>query len=330
MTTANRIYQKSRLWVLLALAAVFPFVTPNNYYLHVANIAFIFAICSLSLNLLTGCTGLFSVGHIAFYGIGAYTTALMVTKLQAPFLPTLLCSGLVAMLAGLVLGIPSLRLKGIYLAISTLAFGEIAYQVFVNWEPVTNGTRGILGIKAPSLFGFAFNNYEKYYFLVLACLVLTIIFCHNLIHSRTGRALLSIRESEIASEAMGINTVRYKIIAFATSSFFAGIAGSLYAYEVHFISPDSFVSSESISVLAMMVVGGIGSIAGSVVGAVLLTVIPEMLRSVGDIRLVLYGAAIVVIVIFAPRGLGGLIQWADDRLCGKRKSVKPRSQEAQP
>lgn len=323
----TEIYRKTRIWVILALAAGLPFLLTNNYWLHIANIAGIFAICSLSLNLLTGCTGLFSVGHIAFYGIGAYTTALLATRLHAPFLVSLLCSGLVAMLFGLVLGIPTLRLKGVYLSIATLAFGEIAYQVFVNWEPVTNGTKGILGIDAPSVFGFAFDNYKKYYYLMLTVLVLVILLCRNLIHSRVGRAFLSIRESEIAAEALGVNTVYYKIVAFATSSFFAGIAGSLYAYEVHFISPDSFVSTESISVLAMMVVGGIGNIAGSIVGAIVLSIIPEALRTIGDIRLVLYGAAIVAIIIFAPKGLGGLIDWVDGRLSGKARAKEEKGQE---
>ncbi|MFA9379505.1 MAG: branched-chain amino acid ABC transporter permease [Acetanaerobacterium sp.] len=317
-----KIYRNSRLWVLLGLALIFPLVAPNNYWLHIANIACIFAICSLSLNLLTGCTGLFSVGHIAFYGIGAYTAAILATRFDLPFYITLPCAGLMAMLFGLVLGIPTLRLKGLYLGVATLAFGEIAYQVFVNWDSVTNGTRGILGISAPVLFGIKFGDYKSYYYLVLVFLVLIIILVRNMIHSRTGRALLSIRENAIAAEAMGINIVRYKIIAFTTSAFFAGVAGCLYAYEVHFISPESFVSAESISVLAMMVVGGIGSIAGSVAGALILSIIPEVLRSVGDVRLVLYGAAIVAIIVFAPKGLGGLIEWVDDTLSGKRSNAK--------
>ncbi len=315
----STIYRYTRIPLVLLLALLFPLFAPNNYWLHIANIAGIFAICSLSLNLLTGCTGLFSVGHIAFYGLGSYTAAILSTRLELPFYVTLPCAGLVAMVFGLLLGIPTLRLKGLYLGVATLAFGEIAYQVFVNWDAVTNGTRGILGIPSPVLLGFEFRDYKSYYYLVLFFLVLVIILCRNLIHSRTGRALLSIRENAIAAEAMGINIVRYKMIAFAASAFFAGIAGALYAYEVHFISPESFVGAESVSVLAMMVVGGIGSIPGSVVGAIVLSVIPEVLRSAGDIRLVLYGAAIVGIIIFAPKGLGGAIEWVDNRLCGRYK-----------
>lgn len=318
----GKIYEKTRLWVLLIAAFLLPLVITNNYWLHVLNLGGIFAICSLSLNLLTGCTGLFSVGHIAFYGVGAYTAAILATRFNAPFLVSMLCAGLAAMVCGLILGIPALRLKGLYLAISTLAFGEIAHKVFLNWEAVTNGSKGIRGIQAPEFFGISFRSYQNYYYIVLVMLVITIVLLHNLIHSRVGRALLSIRESEIAASALGVDTVMYKIIAFATSSFFAGVAGCLYAYEVHFISPESFVSQESITVLAMMVVGGIGSIAGSIAGAFALTMLPEVLRFVGDIRMVIYGAAIVVIIIFAPKGLGGLIEWADRKLAGKDKAVK--------
>lgn len=317
--TFGKIYQKSRLWILLSIGILLPFVITNNYLFYLLNMGGIFAICSLSLNLLTGVTGLFSVGHIAFYGIGSYTAAILATRFQLPFPMVILCSGFMAMLFGLMLGIPALRLKGLYLAISTLAFGEITHKVFLNWEGVTNGSRGIRGIKAPNVLGIDFQDYRNFYFIVLAALVICVILIYNLIHSRIGRALLSIRESEIAAAALGVNTVRYKIIAFATSSFFAGIAGCLYTYNVHYISPESFVSQESITVLAMMVVGGIGSIAGSIAGAYMLFILPEFLRFAGDIRLVIYGASIVASIIFVPKGLGGLIEWVDGALCGRRK-----------
>ncbi len=323
----GKIYEKTRLWIILVITFCLPLVVSNNYWLHILNLGGIFAVCTLSLNLLTGCTGLFSVGHIAYYGIGAYTAAILSTRFGVPFLIALPCSGLVAMFFGILLGMPALRLKGLYLAISTLAFGEIAYKVFLNWNEVTNGTKGIRGIKAPVLFGINFSTYRAYYYIVMIVLVITIVLMRNLIHSRVGRALLSIRESEIAAAAMGVNTVLYKIIAFAASSFFAGIAGCLYAYEVHFISPESFVSQESTTVLAMMVVGGIGSIAGSIVGAFALTIIPEVLRFVGDIRLVLYGAAIVAIIIFVPKGLGGFLEWLDQILMGKVKKQIPEEGE---
>ena len=319
MNAFRKIYVRTRVWVLLIFMIVLPFLLPSQYAMHVANLSLIFAIMSLSLNLLTGCTGLFSVGHVAFYGIGAYTSALLTTKLGLSVWIGFFAAGCVAAFCSLILGLPSIRLKGLFLAVSTLAFGEITYQVLLNWRAVTNGSSGIIGIPSPSLFGFEFNTYQRCYYIILAVLILTIVLFRNLISSRAGRALFSIRESESASSAMGVNTYKYKIMAFMCSSFFAGVAGALYAHEVHYISPDSFKAAESTSVLAMMVVGGIGHLPGSILGGVILTVIPELLRSFGDIRLVLYGLAIVVIVVFAPSGIGGLLDRIDDAIMGRRK-----------
>ncbi len=319
MKTVRKIYLKSRLWLLLVILCVLPVILPTQYAMHVANLSLIYAIMSLSLNLLTGCTGLFSVGHVAFYGIGAYTSALLTTKLGIPVWIGFIAAGCVAALCSLILGLPSIRLKGLFLAVSTLAFGEITYQVLLNWRNVTNGSSGVIAIPSPAIGGFAFDTYQKFYYLILLTLIVAVILSKNLIHSRAGRALLSIRESESASAAMGVNTTKYKIMVFMCSSFFAGLAGALYAHEVHYISPDSFKAAESTSVLAMMVVGGIGHIPGSILGGVVLTVIPELLRSFGDIRLVLYGAAIVIIVVFAPSGIGGLLDRIDDAILGKRK-----------
>lgn len=320
MATFRKLYLKMRLWVLLIILLALPKILPTQYAMHVANLSLIFAIMSLSLNLLTGCTGLFSVGHVAFYGIGAYTSALLTTKLGVSVWFGFIAAGCVTALCSLILGLPSIRLRGLFLAVSTLAFGEITYQLLLNWRSLTNGSSGVIGIPAPSMFGFEFNTYQSYYYLILAALVVIIILSKNLIGSRVGRALLSIRENETASAAMGVNTTKFKIMIFMCSAFFAGLAGALYAHEVSYISPDSFKAAESTSVLAMMVVGGIGHLPGSILGGVLLTVIPELLRSFGDIRLVLYGAAIVVIVVFAPKGLGGLLNSIDDRIMGRKRS----------
>lgn len=322
MNTFRKIYVKARYWVLLAVLIVLPFMLPSQYTMHVANLSLIYAMVSLSLNMLTGCTGLFCAGHLAFYGIGAYASALITTKLGVSVWIGYIAAGCIAALCSLILGLPSIRLRGLYLAVSTLAFAEITYQVLLNWRSLTNGSSGVISIPAPAIAGFQFNTYQRYYYLILMVLVIMIILCHNLINSRVGRALLSIRESESASSAMGVNTTRYKILIFMCSAFFAGLAGALYAHEVGYISPDSFKAAESSSVLAMMVVGGIGNIPGSLLGGVLLTVIPEALRKFGDIRLVLYGAAIVVIVVFAPRGLGGLLDMVDNAIMGRHDSKK--------
>ncbi|MEA5060726.1 MAG: branched-chain amino acid ABC transporter permease [Candidatus Pelethousia sp.] len=332
MGTFHKIYKNSRLWVLLLLAILFPQLVSNKYFLHVANLSMMFAMLTLSLNILSGCTGLMSVGHIAFYGIGAYTSAIFTAKLGLPILVGVLMAGVISALASLLLGLPTMRLRGMYFSVATLAFGEVLYQVFINWTAVTEGTKGIKGIPSPEFLGISFRSYDTYYYLVLAALVAAIVLTHNLIHSRPGRAMLSIRENDIAAEAMGVNIIQYKIIAFMVSAFFAGVAGALYVHEVHYVSPETFASSESAAVLAMMVVGGIGSIPGSILGGIALTVMPEMLRSFGNVRLVIYGAAVVAIIIFAPRGLGGLLEWVDSRLTGKekggirRKHAKPEGE----
>jgi branched-chain amino acid transport system permease protein len=310
------------------VALLLPNIVQSNYWLQLLSLGGIYAIVSLSLNILIGYTGLFSVGHIAFFGIGAYTSAIMATRFGTPFLLNVVLSGIMAMIFGIVLGVPTLRLKGMYLGVATLAFGEIVYQVFLNWDDVTRGSKGILGVPVASILGYQFRTYRQFYYLVLIFLVLAIVLVHNLMRSRIGRALLSIRESEIAAEALGVNVVLYKVLSFATAAFFAGIAGALYCYELKCIFPESFTNSESSTVLAMMVVGGMGSIPGSILGGIVLTIIPEVLRFVGNIRLVLYGIAIVAIIVFAPKGMGGLIDWIDRKLMSiGTKKVKEQKEE---
>lgn len=318
----RKFYEKYIIYVLILIALALPLLIKSPYWLHLANLAGIYAILTLSLNLLTGCTGQFSVGHAGFYGIGAYASAIVTTKLGLPIWVGFIFAGILAAMFGVLIGIPTLRLKGLLLGVATMGFGEIMYQIFVNWEPVTNGTKGITGVPSPTFGPIVLNSYHKYYYLVLLFVVITTILILNLINSRVGRAFLAIRENEVAAEAMGINSTKFKVIAFTCSAFAAGIAGALYAHEVNFISPESFMAAESSTILAMVVVGGIGHLPGSLLGAIVLTLIPEYLRSFGDIRLVIYGAAIVAIIIFAPEGFGGLIDRINDLIKGtyKRKS----------
>lgn len=316
----RKIFEKYKVIILILIAMALPQFVENRYWLHLANLAGIYAILTLSLNLLTGCTGQFSVGHAGFYGIGAYTSAVLTVKLGLPVWAGFVCAGLMAAFFGVLIGIPTLRLKGLFLGVATMGFGEIMYQIFVNWESVTNGTKGITGVPAPSIGPIVIDSYAKYYYLILFFVVITTILILNLIDSRVGRAFLAIRENEVAAEAMGINSTRYKVLAFTVSAFFAGIAGALYAHEVRFISPESFMAAESSTILAMVVVGGIGHLPGSILGAIALTIIPEFLRSVGDIRLVIYGAAIVAIIIFAPEGFGGLLDRVNEIINGDYKT----------
>jgi len=318
----RELYKKYKVYVIVIIGLALPLFFKNPYTLHLANLAGIFAILTLSLNLLTGCTGQFSVGQAGFYGIGAYTSAVLTVKLGMPIWFGFISAGIISSLFGLLLGIPTLRLKGLLLGVATMGFGEIMYQVFINWGAVTNGPMGITGVPAPKIGPIVFDSYGKYYFIVIVALIVITILMQNLIKSRVGRAFLAIKENEVAAEAMGINSTKFKVIAFMCSAFMAGIAGALYAHEVRFISPESFVGAESSAILAMMVVGGIGNIPGSILGAAALIIIPEYLRSFGDLRLVIYGAAIVAIVIFAPAGIGGGLNKLDDFISGANRNRK--------
>lgn len=316
--TFNKIYKKARVWIVLLLALLFPFMGVNNYLLHMANISMMFAILTISLNILSGFTGLMSVGHIAFFGIGAYTAAILTTKAGMPIPVGFIAAGLVSAFFSLLLGLPTMRLRGMYFSVATMAFGEVIYQIIKNWESLTGGTKGIMKIPAIEIFGFSFKSYDKFYYLMLAGLIIIIVLTHNLKNSRTGRAMLAIKANDIAAEAMGVNVTTYKLYAFMISAFFAGIAGAFYVHEIRYVSPDTFASVESASLLAMMVVGGIGSIPGAILGGAALTILPEVMRFIGEWRLTLFGVAVVAIIIFAPKGLGGLIERIDGTLCGSR------------
>lgn len=317
----NVIYEKTRIWLVVLLAVIFPFTVANNYVLHLTCISMMYAMLTISLNVLSGFTGLMSVGHIAFFGIGAYTTAVLTTKFGiSPFIG-IIAGGILSAFFSLLLGLPTMKLKGTYFTVATLAFGVIVYQLIKNLKSITNGTAGILGIPGIEIFGVSFKSYDKYYFICLIGLALSVIIATNLLKSRSGRAILAIRESDIAAEAMGINVVNYKIVAFMVSAFIAGMAGALYTHEMRYISPEPFVQAESATLLAMMVIGGIGSIPGAIVGAFVVSLLPEALRFIGDFRLALYGAAVVIVIIFAPKGLGGLIERVDNFLCGKHKII---------
>ncbi|NLL82497.1 MAG: branched-chain amino acid ABC transporter permease [Tissierellia bacterium] len=263
-------------------------------------------ILAVSLNLIVGFTGLFSLGHAAFMSIGAYTSAVLTRNFASPFLVAILVSGIVASLAGILIGIPTLRLKGDYLAIATLGFGEIVRVLALNYDYI-GGAIGFNDIPQ--------HTNWTYLFMMV---VLTVVLIDNFIKSSHGRACISIRENEIASEAMGINTTFYKVLAFAIGAFFAGIAGSLYANYFYFIKPDSFGFMKSIDILVMVVFGGLGSIPGAIIGALSLTVISTLLQSIPDLRMVIYAVILFLIMIYRPQGLMGDTEF---RLL-KKKEVK--------
>jgi branched-chain amino acid transport system permease protein len=251
-------------------------------------------ILAVGLNLITGFTGQFSLGHAGFMCVGAYVSAIVTAKLGQPFLVGIIASGLGAALVGLVIGIPTLRLKGDYLAIATLGFGEIIRILMLNIDYV-GGASGFNDIPQ-------YTNWTWLYFMV----VISVLVISNFVKSYAGRACISIGEDEIASEAMGINTTFYKVLAFTIGAFFAGIAGALYANYFYFIKPDSFGFMKSIDILVTVVFGGMGSITGSVVGAALLSVISAFLQRYPELRMVIYSVVLFSIMVFLPRGLMGI------------------------
>jgi branched-chain amino acid transport system permease protein len=299
--------QNRRVWLpLLLAAALVPVVVRSEYILNTAVLAGIYVILASSLNITNGYTGLFSFGHAAFYGIGAYTAAILATRLGWGFALTLPAAGLVAAAFGAALALPTLRLSGIFLALVTIGFQEIAYLVTLNWMGLTRGPMGIPGIPPAGLFGVELRGNAAYYWLVLALDVLTLFVLSRIVTSRVGRAFVAIREDELAAEASGIPAFRMKVLAFVIATFFAGIAGAFFAHHARFVSADSFRLDETFVILTMLIVGGLGSLAGPVIGAVALVILPEASRFLAEYRGVVYGLILIGVILFRPEGVAGV------------------------
>jgi len=287
-----------------------------EYILHILVIAGIYIILTLSLNLIVGYTGLPALGHAAFSCIGAYASSLL--ALNAGLSPWigLLTGACAAALAGIAIGYPAVRLKGDYLALATFGLGVIVYSIAKNWVSLTRGPMGLPGIPGFSVFGFQFSGIWSYLLLVLVFVAITIFIINRIVNSPFGRVLLSIREDEIASESLGKDTTKYKLLVFIIGAFFAGIAGSLYSHYITFIDPSSFTLMESITILLMVIFGGMGRISGSIVGAIILVVFPELLRFLGmpssiaaPMRQMIYGLLLVFLMIKRPQGIMGLYRF---------------------
>jgi branched-chain amino acid transport system permease protein len=265
----------------------------NPYYIQVLTITCIYLIAALGLHLITGVTGQFSFGHAAFMSLGAYTSALLTLHAHTPFLLNVLVGGLVAAMIGMLLGFPSLRLTGDYLGITTLGFGEIVKVVLINTKTVGGGN-GLAGIPR-----------ESNILIVILIAAISIWSVYRIQKSRFGRALEAIRDDDIAAESMGINTLLYKVEAFAIGSFFAGVSGALYAHLLQYLNPNDFSVSKSFDLLNFVVLGGLGSIPGTIVGTFVLNLAPEFLRFVNQYRMLIYSALMVIMMIFRPHGLLG-------------------------
>jgi len=283
-----------------------------EYILHILVICGIYSILTLSLNLIVGYTGLVSIGHAAFFCTGAYISALLSLNFGISPWIGLILAGCGAGILGLVIGAPSLRLKGDYLALATVGAGIIVYQIAKNWVSVTRGPMGLPGIPAFSFFGFAVDSTWSYLILVTVIAAISVFVIRRLAIGSYGRVLKSIREDETASQMLGKNTVGYKLQVFVVGAFFAGIAGSLYAHYITFIDPSSFTLLESVTILLMVILGGMASIRGSLLGAVVLVVFPELLRFLGmpssvaaPVRQMIYGLLLVILMMKRPQGLLG-------------------------
>ena len=301
--------------IALVIIILIPIATPNMYIMQIINLIGIYIILGTGINVLTGYTGQLSLGQAAFFGIGAYATALLNTRAGLPFIPCLIGSVLLTAVFGVILAVPALKVKGSYLALLTMGFGEVVRIVMINWTPVTNGTAGIIGIESASIFGFTFDTLKKYYYLIVVFVVLCLLYQNVLVKTRTGRAFIAIREDNEAAELTGINVTTYKIRAFVLSAVYCGIAGCLYAMMIRYVSPDTFTSNTSSVILWTAIVGGFGTVIGPVIGGVIMQVLPEALRFLGDWRLVVYGAVLLIVILRFPGGLYPYVQ----KLFNKRK-----------
>ncbi len=297
------------------MLATLPFFA-STYWLDVANRVGIAVIAAMGLNLLTGYTGQISLGNAAFLAVGAYSTAALAGR-GVPFALTIPLAGLLSALVGMVFGIPSLRLRGLYLAMATLAAHFIVEFTAVHWDFMTGGVNGI-SIPAPSFFGLALDSDRRIYWLILPLAVFHLWFARNLFRSRVGKAFIAIRDHDVSAEVMGVDVFRHKLLAFAVSSFYVGVAGSLLAYQARIISPENFPLGVAIDQLGMIIIGGLGSVLGSILGAAFITLLPEVLRLLtgslahsfpaliqlfASLKLGVFGLTIVLFLIFEPEGM---------------------------
>ena len=292
--------------LLLALGLAFPFLAGNDYHLTVMSTAYIFAIATLGLNLITGYTGQFNLAHAGFMAIGAYTVGILTVDHQVPFWIAFALSGVVTAAIGLPLGYVSLRLKGHYFSIFTLCIGYILFLVIEKWEGLTHGTVGIIGIPAPTGFGgWAFDTPRRLYYLVFFFLVVGVWAMRRIVNSLLGRTFVAIRNSDDLAESLGIDLRRNKLLAFLLSVFYAGLAGGLYAGFVRFLGPGVASPEHTFDMTMYMLVGGIGTLVGPLLGALAVPWLTQYLQFLQEYRFVVFGPILVLLVIFVPHGVVG-------------------------
>ncbi len=285
-----------------------------EYIYHIIILMILYSILTISLNIIVGFTGILSIAHAAFYGIGAYVAAILTQKFSFPFFGAIVVAGTVACFFGGLIGWPSFRIKGDYLLIATLGFGEIVRSILINSQNITGGPIGLIGIPKAHLFGWKLDTSLEFLSLCIIFFVIIIFISFTIQKSQFGRILMAIKDDETAVITLGKNTLLFKIKALMIGTFFAGIAGSLYAHYVNYIDPSTFTVAESILIFCMLILGGLGNIWGSILGAVLLVFFPEMLKFIGlpstiaaTVRQMLYGLILIVLMMYRPQGLVGKI-----------------------
>ena len=319
MALRNRPLEKVRMGLFVALVLIFPFFA-SNYWLNLANTIAIYTVGALGLNILVGYTGQISLGQGGFMAVGAYSAGLLTLRLGLPFWASLVVASFLTAAVGLVFGLPSLRLKGLYLAVATLAAQQIVEWVVTHWTALTGGT-GALVLPSPTLFGLRMNGDFRFYWIAVAAAAATALFTANLFRSRVGRAFVAIRDQDIAASAIGVSVFQYKLLAFATSSFFVGLSGALIAHYRSIVTWERFTIETSILFLAMIIIGGLGSVSGSFFGATFMVLLPAMITTLGrslqgtapqvaallpSVQQGVFGVVIILFLVLEPEGLAKL------------------------
>lgn len=291
--------------VLFVLLAIFPQVYPKSYVMGIMCRIFMYIILAGSLNVINGYSGQFNIGHAGFYCVGAYVEAILATKLGMSFWIALPISGVFAALVGYLVAQPTMKLRGIYLAIVTLGFSEIIRLVALNWESVTGGPNGIKGVPVPMFFGTKISSSIDYYYIFFVLAIIFLFVTNRVVKSRVGRAWISIREDELAAKSLGVETSWYKAMNFMYGAFWAGIAGAAFAPYFKFISSDMFTLDEGFNILSMVIIGGQGTLVGPIVGSAIVNILTEVLRPVSEYRMVVYALLIIVMMWVRPQGIVG-------------------------
>jgi len=304
---------KTLIGIIVLLAALYPLIT-NSYMKFVLTTGIINSILVIGLHFIFGLTGQLHIAMAAFWGVGSYAFALSITKLHWPFWLAVVAAIVVVGLLGFLLGFPTLRLKGFYLAITTIGFGEIVRLILLNWTPVTGGVFGVAGLPRPSIGPLRFDSNMSFYYLMIVLLALLTLIARMIENSKYGSAFRAIHDDEIAAEAVGLNPTKLKILAFVLCGMYAGVGGAMYASLMQYISPEVYALERSQMLAMMLVIGGMGSLPGSIMGSVLLTFLPEVLRFLQQWYLAVYSAIVIVIIVYRPTGLWGIWESAIRRL----------------